>query len=54
MTNYEKIKSMSAEEMAEFMYKFQSDICAYCGSCESDFKCWHGFKKWLESEAVEN
>ena len=53
MTNYEKIKGMSIDEMAALLGK---DECAFCvcllepGDCSLD--CEEGVKKWLESEAV--
>lgn len=58
MTNYEKIKSMSIEEMAEYVDSHEAlrNICKYC---EFQFKdcsyvhisCNPAIKKWLESEA---
>ena len=53
MTNYERIKSMSIEEMAE-MLAWEVD-CYECpaaiNGCSSDFnKCAEQQKKWLESE----
>lgn len=54
MTNYEKIKSMSVEEMAEFMY--ENCLCACCPYCDGGLchcDCKDGHKKWLESEVEE-
>ena len=51
MTNYEKIKEMSIDEMAAL---FERD-CDFCvcfhepGNCS--LSCEKGVKKWLESEA---
>ena len=57
MTNYEKIKNMSIEEMAEFIDSPTVDCerCAYYknGKCLSDDDCKVGIQKWLESEAEE-
>ena len=57
MTNYEKIKAMSVEEMAVFMTT-ASDCknCAYNKKCKVDgtFNCHIGTIEWLESEAEEN
>ena len=60
MTNYEKIKGMSVEELAEFLLKIN---CAYSEPCmtgEKDCKwedypthdkgCKDCFEEWLESE----
>lgn len=56
MTNYEKIKSMSITEMADFL----SDERPYCTLAKSD--CIYGWhendcaahaEQWLESEAEE-
>lgn len=63
MTNYELIKTMCIEEMAEFMTKHHSDYCPelsqYCGECvhgwhdRPDGACEECAKQWLESEAEE-
>ena len=57
MTNYEKIKAMSVEEMAEFLNKGANcvvckcwDYCLGDGSCD----CLKGITKYLESEVEEN
>ena len=56
MTNYERIKNMSVEEMAEFLCdNFECNICPafdgnYCPN--SNIKiCSKAMKKHLESEA---
>ena len=54
MTNYEKIKAMSINEMAEFLSE-QSD-CFTCkvkelNKCGFDETCECSFKKWLKAEA---
>ena len=47
MNNYEKIKSMSIDEMAELM----SDDCEYyCNAKNCSGACINGIKQWLESE----
>lgn len=51
MTNYERIISMTAEEMAEYIMDLGSpcDYCRYDSySCIND--CEFGIAKWLESE----
>lgn len=63
MTNYERIKAMSVEEMAEFIEKDMLELeggcvkayhkCEYvitCGSCVNAPEC---IKKYLESEVEE-
>lgn len=56
MTNYEKIKSMSLEEMAEWLDEtlLDHDCCVgidvNCEECD----CISGRKKWLESEAKDD
>lgn len=50
MTNYEKIKNMSVEEMADFLCGRWCHNCDYCdGRNES---CLEERKQFLESEAV--
>lgn len=51
MTNYEKIKNMSVEEMAKFMDIHSNYPCRHCIGCESNIDCEQGIRKWLESEA---
>lgn len=54
MTNYEKIKAMDIDELANF---FQSDctlcVCFYKPGCCS-LSCKEGVKQWFESEAEDN
>lgn len=54
MTNYEKIKAMSVEEMAEFIHGLfgWEGSCGFCKTCDND--CIGGMKKWLESEVEED
>lgn len=59
MTNFEKIKSMSKEQMTHFMLNaLNNDVCDYCKNCNTscleDEDCLENeeiIKKWLESEA---
>lgn len=56
MTNYEKIKAMSVEEMAEFLDTYIDD-CEYCFAkkvCGAEPSCFVTITKWLESEAEED
>lgn len=54
MTNFEKIKAMDIDELAEFL-----DSCGGCGLCiyreNEECKvqsCENGVRKWLESETA--
>lgn len=56
MTNYEKIKGMSVEELAEFIHELNEHCLAGMGLCDcsggkycSDI-CKGKTKEWLESE----
>lgn len=59
-TNYEKIKGMSVEELAEFLVKVNTAYAEPCMTGETDCKwedypthdkgCKNCFKEWLESE----
>ena len=55
MTNYERIKNMSVEEMAQFICGiYDDDTCKYdkfiCGTTILNYD-EGGIKHWLESEA---
>lgn len=45
MTNYERIKAMSVEEMSDFLMDFVMEALTN--------PKWRVVKKWLESEAEE-
>lgn len=53
-TNYDKIKNMTIDEMAEMITNFNiNSLCDYCVGCEcfsEDDKdiCEKGLKQWLE------
>lgn len=55
-TNYEKIKSMSIVEMAEWLQMFSLDaLCQFCCGCDDEcdveIECIKGVVKWLQQEA---
>lgn len=60
MTNFERIKGMSVEELAEFILKVNTAYSEPCMTGETDCKwedypthdkgCKDCFKEWLESE----
>ena len=49
MNNYERIKNMSIDEMAEFLNNKDCDSCGYKGD-DCSYDCFIGIKSWLESE----
>ena len=57
MNNYERIKKMSIDEMAEWMQDFNLNIlCHYCLGCDYEdgaIGCIKGVKQWLEKECEE-
>lgn len=59
MTNYERIKAMSVEEMAEKINKISIIQCMFCadkscaGTSTSSLTCLRGIKYWLNSESEE-
>lgn len=53
-TNYDKIKHMSIDEVADMIRCFvMCDTCPASNFCDTDVDCGETFKKWLESEAEE-
>lgn len=54
MTNYEKIKNMTVEEMAEFLEKItdycNAKTCKDCPLCRCIFCCATEIECWLNSE----
>lgn len=55
MTNYERIKAMSVDEMAVFLIDNEHDCqqCRFIEQCVSDWviSCEKRFKDWLLSES---
>lgn len=50
MTNYEKIKNMTIEEMAEIFCKIDFDVNEKCPDCD----CTSCAKEWLKAETKED
>lgn len=54
MTNFERIKAMNIDEMAEFIKNCACEnSCAFevaCWNGDKDCDCNNGIKQWLESE----
>ena len=52
MTNFEKIKSMSVDEMVAFLRDANCyTTCLYMLDCEGEMNCNNGIKKWLQNKA---
>ena len=54
MTNFERIKQMSVEEMALYFCIGGLPICPLHAPHCQDNKCPECFKEWLESEVDDN
>lgn len=55
-TNLERIRQMTADELAEFLNSSALDsICNICVGCDSEEEigCIKGTKQWLEQESEE-
>lgn len=55
-TNYQKIKSMSLDEMAELLAYMECDTCCVYGDktdCLEGSDCFTGIKQWLQEESEE-
>ena len=53
MTNYERIKNMTVEEMAKFIQsveQYEIEYNGFCDLCESKDCINECIKQWLESE----
>lgn len=56
MTNGEKIRQMSDEELALFLGKFEKAECLHCiylVECNESVACECGHLGWLKSEAAK-
>lgn len=57
MTNYEKIKNMSIDEMAKFLDELTerccNNSCKDCPLCDGIYCCANEFEYWLNSEVKE-
>lgn len=55
MTNFEKIKSLTINEMAEFLCHgdFDCEKCAYKDNKKGCKREVNRYKKWLKSKALE-
>lgn len=55
MTNYERIKHMSVDELADFLCDNECCyMCAFCDRlCKVDEECHEGISEWLKQEVEE-
>lgn len=57
MNNYEKIKQMSLDEMAEYYATHLPKCCWMCtgmkNGCLREISCVSGIKQWLQEESEE-
>lgn len=54
MTNGDRIRAMTDEELAEHIL-FMCKDCEYCGTClHNEVTCQDGIRKWLRKEADED
>ena len=51
-TNYERIKNMSVEELAQLLNNFRS--CSRCPKCGNNCFPNLNIEQWLESEVTDN
>jgi hypothetical protein len=64
MTNFDRVKAMNAEEMAEFLTKEYDGVCSCCAIEDWEKRevrcysipgmCTQGVRRWLESEVAEH
>ena len=50
-TNADRIRSMSDEELAEFLHDYSNHACSYCKGC--GVSCKSHNLAWLQSEVEE-
>ena len=51
MTNADRIRNMTDEELAEMLFRDRCDMCAYGCACRLDDSCKEGVLEWLRKEA---
>ena len=62
MNNFDRIKQMSIDELARFLFVHQFGKCSHCdyhgkicsGNYFDDKSCTAGIKKYLESENISS
>lgn len=53
MTNYERIKAMTVEQMAHFMDNDRCDCCVYKDELCDEIPCINGHLQWLNKEVSD-
>ena len=57
MTNYERIRAMTIEEMTDFLDKSDIGACDVCAFrdmiCKVDEECHEAISEWLKREASD-
>lgn len=53
MTNADRIRSMTDEELAELLRDYQCNTCDFLGFCEETDKCKEEIFKWLKERASD-
>ena len=54
-TNYDRLKTLSINEMSELLVKIAATPCFVCDApeCKEDYKCKDGWDLWLRKEVKE-
>ena len=52
MTNFDRVRSMTVEELAELLLGKQCDVCDWQGYCDETEKCKDQLINWLNQEVV--
>lgn len=53
MKNIEKIKSLTTEQLAEFLDDVSSECEIMCDAKPCNNNCTENIKEWLEAEAID-
>lgn len=53
MTNADRIRAMTDEELAELLRDYQCNTCDFIGFCGETDKCKEEIFEWLQSESGE-
>ena len=53
ITNADRIRSMTDEELAELLRNYQCNTCDFIGFCGETDKCKEEIFEWLQSESGE-
>lgn len=53
ITNADRIRAMTDEELAELLRDYQCNTCDFLGFCEETDKCKEEIFKWLKERASD-